>query len=297
MDQRVYWLWLQGALGPGSSIPMAVHQNFPGGIPAFCQAGPPAWRTVSGLTWKHVQALSRFTLKDAYIRLLTAERKGWQVLTPACPAYPEALKNIVDPPAVLYVKGCWPDFSAAPAIGVVGARRALRYSREAARRISRDLAQGGAVVVSGIADGIDSSALSEALQAGGRVVSVLPVSLDSAYPMETAWLRRKILQQGGALVTEFFSEEKPHIGAFRLRNRIITGLSYGVVLIQAGSRSGTMMYASRAAEQGREVYVVPGPPNAPEYSGSAQLLEEGAMPVQSGEEVLNDCPPYCWSGR
>lgn len=296
MDDRIYWLWLQEALGPGSRIPMAVHREFPGGVQSFYRAGPTAWKRQKGVTGQSLQALSQVSLKDAYIKLAAAVRKGWQVLTPDTPAYPEALKNIYDPPAVLYVKGVWPDFSAAPAIGVVGARRAIRYSREAARRISRDLAQGGAILVSGIADGIDGSALPEALGAGGRVVSVLPVSLDSSYPMETAWLRRKILQQGGALVTEFLSQERPAANAFRLRNRLITGLCYGVVLIQAGERSGTVMYASRAAEQNREVYVVPGPP-VPEFAGSVRLMEEGAAPVLSGEEVLRDCPAYYWGGR
>ena len=294
MDSRVVWLWLQEAFGPGSPLPCQIAEAFPGGAVGFCRAGPSGWRKMPGLTGRHLQALPAFTPEDAQNRLAQALRLGWQVVTPSCPNYPEALRNLYNPPAALYGLGHWPDFSAAPAVGLVGARKALSHSREAARRIGGELAKGGALVVSGAAGGVDCAALSGALEARGQTVSVLPVSLDSPYPMETAWLRRKILNQGGALVTEYFHAPKPVPGAFRQRNRLITGLSFGVVLVQAGIRSGTMLYAGCAAAQDREGYVYPGPPEAPEYSGSRLLLEEGAAPIESGANVLQDCPPYYW---
>ncbi len=295
MDRRAVWLWLQEAFGPGSALPGQIAERFPGGAEGFCGAGPAGWRKMPGVTGRHFRALSAFTPEDAQNRLVQALRFGWQVVTPACPGYPEALRNLYDPPAALYAQGPWPDFSAAPVVGVVGARHAVRHSREAARRIAGELARGGALVVSGTAEGVDCAALSGALEARGRVASVLPVSLDSPYPLETAWLRRKVLKQGGALITEYFHGQKPGPLAFRQRNRLITGLCFGVALVQAGSRSGTMIYAGCAAAQGREVYVYPGPPNAPEYGGSRLLLEEGASPVRSGKEILADCPAYCWA--
>ncbi len=293
-ENPIYWVWLQGALGMGSQLPMLLHDTYPGGLEGFYRSGPAGWQGLAGISPWQLRALSAFTLKDARSRLLAAAQRGWRVLTPGCDAYPLSLRHIFNPPAVLYVQGHWPQFSSAPAVGLVGAREATRYSQKAAGQIARELAAGGAIVVSGSAAGVDCCALSGALGAGGQVVSVLPVDLGSPYMRETAWLRREIVQRGGALVTEAFCCQKPSRASFHLRNRLITGLCFGVVLVQARLHSGTMIYASSAADQGREVFVCPGPPQDPDFHGSALLLSEGAIPVYSGKEVLSHCPPYYW---
>ncbi|WP_322172982.1 DNA-processing protein DprA [Acutalibacter caecimuris] len=292
---HIYWIWCQEAFGPGSPLPLYIHENFPGGVPGFAQAGPVAWRSLPYLSPRHVQALRRFTLSQAQSRLQQALSFGWQVLVPESPGYPPALRHTANPPAVLYVQGCWPAFSA-PAVAVAGARKPLPASQKAACKISYQLAAGGATLVSGSAAGVDACALAAALRAGGQVVSVLPVDLHSPYPTATRPLRRRIISRGGALVTEHFSQRAPVPGAFHWRNRIVTGLSQAVVLVQADIHSGTMIYATCAADQGRDVYVYPGPAGSPAFAGSRLLLEDGARPAETGLAVLRDLPAYCRGG-
>ena len=144
--------------------------------------------------------------------------------------------------------------------------------------------------------GVDRCVITGALSAMGQVVSVLPVDLSSTYLTDNADLRRRIVEQGGALVSEYFSQRSPSRGAFHCRNRIISGLCFGVALIQAKVKSGTMIYARHAAQQGREVYVYPGPPISSAFAGSRQLIDDGAKPVIDGEDILSDCPEFYWGG-
>lgn len=274
--------------------PARIFEEFPGGVEGFYQAGPVCWNTLDYVSERHAAALLEFSLSKARYRLEYAANMGWEVLTPECEKYPEALRNISDPPAVLYVKGAMPDFTRAPAAGVAGARKATPESQKAATRIGYELAAGGAIVVSGGAVGVDRCAINGALSAMGQVVSVLPVDLSSPYVAENAALRRRIVEQGGALVSEYFSQREPARGSFQARNRIISGMCFGMVLVQVRQKSGSMIYANHAAKQGREVYVYPGPPGDPAFAGGQRLIEEGAIPVAGGEEVLADCPAYCW---
>lgn len=290
VDSRVYWLWLQGCLGPGSSVPLQVLEQFPGGAEGLFQGGPKAWASLPELRGKDFQALGSFSLAEAQERLSKALDAGWQVITLEDAAYPRALANIYNPPPVLYVQGRLPDFSTLPAVAVAGSRRPLSQSVAAARHFGIQLAESGMIVVGGVAPGIDARVMESAIETSDKVVCVLPVDLDSSYPVDTQELRQRILRRGGALVTEHFSWPKPVHGSFHLRNRLITGLSFGVVLIQAAMRSGTIMYANLASEQGRDVFVYPGPAGAAEYQGSQALLDEGAFQVWNAQDVLVQCP-------
>ena len=228
------------------------------------------------------------SLEAARARLEYTAQLGWEALTPECEKYPGELRNISDPPAVLYTKGGLPGPEDGPLVALAGARKALEESVEAAKSISYQLTSSGAVVVTGEAPGIDSAALSGTLSALGKAVCVLPVDLESPYMAKTGRLRQRVLETGGALVTEYFSQRSPAQGGFHLRNRLITGLCQRVVLVQAAEKSGTRIYARHAAKQGRRLFVYPGPPGAPEFAGSRKLIAEGAVPVRSGGEVLEE---------
>lgn len=281
-----FWIWAQQAFGPGSGTPWHIYRSFPGGLEGFYRAGPRCWNSMDYVSEVQSESLAVCTLEEAMARLDYAMRLGWQVVTPECEQYPGELRNISDPPAVLYIKGAEPAELTGPRVAVAGARKALDVSIDAARSIGYQLATSGGVLVTGEAVGVDSGAMEGAVSAGGRVICVLPVDLGSPYMAKTSRLRRRVLELGGMLMTEHFSQRGPAQGGFQLRNRIITGLCRKVVLVQAAEKSGTMIYARHAAGQGRKLYVFPGPPEAEEFAGSRRLLGEGAIPVTSGSEVL-----------
>ncbi len=295
IDRRAYWIWMQQAFEAGSKKPARLDARYPGGVREFCEGGPRLWNTLRGLTDKETAALRDFSLSQAEARLEYAGKMGWQVLTPDCEKYPLLLKNIPAPPAVLYIKGDMPPVDDLVSVSVVGSRHAGPEIGEVARRFGYQLAAGGACVVSGGAVGVDSAALVGAMAVpGSRFISVLPVSLDSNYLARNAKLRRMVCERGGALLSEHFSRLNPERGDFPVRNRLITGLSRGVVLVQAAEKSGTMLYASHALDQNRDVFVYPGPETSEQFSGSRRLLADGARAVTCGEDVLAEyggCPP------
>ena len=288
MDNRAYWIWMQQAFGAGSPLPWRIHRSVPGGVEAFYQGGPRLWNSLGGIREQEAAALFSFSLEEAQAQLEHALKVGWEVLTPACEEYPQALTHIYDPPAVLYGKGKLPDMDSRPALAVVGARKATPETQEKAREFGYQLALGGAVVVTGGAVGVDAAVALGAIGGGGPVVSVLPVALNSPYLSKNHFLRQSILEKGGALLTEYFAQQTPGFGTFQVRNRLITGLACGVLLLQAARKSGTVMYASYAKDQNRDVFVWPGPQGDPAFAGGWDLLEDGAKAVERGEEILEE---------
>ena len=296
MDNRAYWIWMQQAFGAGSPLPWRIHRSVPGGVEAFYQGGPRLWNSLGGIREQEAAALFSFSLEEAQAQLEHALKVGWEVLTPACGEYPQALTHIYDPPAVLYGKGKLPDMDSRPALAVVGARKATPETQEKAREFGYQLALGGAVVVTGGAVGVDAAVALGAMSGGGPVVSVLPVALNSPYLSKNHFLRQSILEKGGALLTEYFAQQTPGFGTFQVRNRLITGLACGVLLLQAARKSGTVMYASYAKDQNRDVFVWPGPQGDPAFAGGWDLLEDGAKAVERGEEILEEFQ-YRFAGR
>lgn len=296
MDNRAYWIWMQQAFGAGSPLPWRIHRSVPGGVEAFYQGGPRLWNSLGGIREQEAAALFSFSLEEAQAQLEHALKVGWEVLTPACGEYPQALTHIYDPPAVLYGKGKLPDMDSRPALAVVGARKATPETQEKAREFGYQLALGGAVVVTGGAVGVDAAVALGAMSGGGPVVSVLPVALNSPYLSKNHFLRQSILEKGGALLTEYFAQQTPGFGTFQVRNRLITGLACGVLLLQAARKSGTVMYASYAKNQNRDVFVWPGPQGDPAFAGGWDLLEDGAKAVERGEEILEEFQ-YRFAGR
>jgi DNA processing protein len=230
-----------------------------------------------------VEARNKLDL-DAEIEKLA--RAQIQVLTWDDAVYPPNLRQIFNAPPVLYVRGCletrdeW-------AVAVVGTRRASVYGKEAARLISTGLARAGVTVVSGLARGIDTLAHRSCLEAGGRTVAVLGSGLDIVYPQENARLAAEIVERG-ALVSEYALGTRPEARNFPPRNRIISGLTLGTVVVEAGRSSGALITADFAAEQGREVFAVPGSIFARGSQGTNNLLQQGAKVVCNISDVLEE---------
>ena len=204
-------------------------------------------------------------------------------------AYPASLRAIADPPPLLYVKGELRD-NDSKAIAIVGSRSASDYGRRIARDLARGLASFGFTVVSGMARGIDGMAHESALQAGGRTLAVLGSGVDHAYPPEHEMLYRRI-SENGAVISELPMGARPIAFNFPARNRLISGLSLGVVIVEATEKSGSLITASLAAEQGREVFAVPGEAGASRSRGSHRLIRQGAKLVETVEDIIEEIAP------
>src|SRR5437762_9206972 len=203
-------------------------------------------------------------------------------------AYPANLREIQTPPGRLYVRGTLTEDDAL-AVAIVGARAATPYGVAVAERLAADLAARGVTVVSGLARGIDSAAHRGALRVGGRTIAVLGSGADVIYPPENRRLAARI-EEGGAVVSQFAPGTPPLAHHFPLRNRVIAGLSLGVVVVEAAERSGALITARLAAEFGREVMAVPGPVTSPASRGAHALIRDGAALVESGEDVIAELP-------
>ena len=202
------------------------------------------------------------------------------------PEYPARLMHIYDPPPTLYVKGQLPPADS-PAVAVVGSRKPTAYGLKVAEALARDLASRGVAVVSGMARGIDSAAHRGALAAGGPTVAVLGSGIDVVYPSENRALYDRIAQSG-AVVSEFPTGTKPESGNFPARNRVISGISQGVVVVEAAEKSGSLITVDCAVDQGREVFAVPGPVNVPTSRGPHRLIKQGACLVESAADILEE---------
>lgn len=215
-----------------------------------------------------------------------AEAFGAHIVTPASPGYPSLLREIHDPPAVLYV---WGELEERDrhAIGVVGTRKPTLYGAGCAKKLSYQMAHSGLTVVSGLARGIDTAAHQGALAAKGRTLAVIGSGLMELYPPENRELAEKIATSG-AVVSEFPMTTRADKQTFPMRNRIISGLSTGLLVIEAGARSGALISANQAMEQGRTVYAVPGRIDQAHSLGSNRLIQQGAKLVLSVEDILDD---------
>ena len=222
--------------------------------------------------------------RDPEAELRNLERLGAHMITLRSPEYPPLLAAIYAPPPVLFVRGglgpC-----AEGGVAVVGSRRMSHYGRRLAGELGHDLAQGGVSLVSGLARGVDAAAHQGSLEAGGHTVGVLGCGLDVAYPREHRGLIEKMAAQG-AVISEFPLGTQPAPAHFPVRNRVISGLARAVVVVEAGLKSGSLITARHALEQGRDVWAVPGPVGAPQSAGCNQLIKEGARLLSSSHDLL-----------
>lgn len=211
---------------------------------------------------------------------------GIELLTLDDPRYPAALRQIHDPPFLLYMKGTLLPADEA-AVGVVGSRRMTHYGREQARKFSFQLARAGFTIISGLARGIDTAAHEAALAAGGRTIAVLGSGIGNVYPPENQALADRISEQG-AVLSEFPVLYVPDKQSFPLRNRIVAGMSSGLLVVEAPARSGSLITANQALEQGRTVFAIPGPIDRPSSEGCHRLIQQGATLVCTADDVIDE---------
>ncbi len=241
---------------------------------------------VPGIGVKGAAGIKALSLQDAEVEYEKAAGRGIEIVCLGESGYPESLACIPQPPAVLYIWGCRQTL-AEPMVGIVGCRRPTSYGIRTAGVMSRGLVRAGFVVVSGLARGIDSEAHRAALAAGGRTVAALAAGFDHIYPPENKQLLRKMVD-GGVAVSEFPLRMKPLKQNFPFRNRIISGLSRGVVVVQGQRGSGALITANFALEQGREVFAVPGEVGIKESEGPHTLIRQGARLVRDVTDILKD---------
>lgn len=261
-----------------------------GSAGSVLDAGTMALRRVDGVGPKLAEAIvSAREALDVDAELAACDRAGVHVVSMDSDAYPEPLSRIPDPPPLLYVKGTIEPRDAL-AIGIVGARRCSPYGLRIAERLASGLARVGITVVSGLARGIDAAAHRGALKAGGRTLAVVANGLSTIYPPEHAEMADAI-SQAGAVLTEFPMAQKPLAGLFPQRNRVISGLSLGVVVVEAAPRSGSLATARHALEQNREVFAVPGPVDSLNSRGCHALIRDGARLVETVDDILEELGP------
>ncbi len=262
-----------------------------GDLERIWRAAPEALLRVRGIGPVLAQRLTEGIRNEAALaqELSRASRAGVRIVTPADPEYPEPLRTIPDPPLALYIRGSLVAADA-QAVAVVGSRYASPYGLQAAEQISETLAQRGVTVVSGLARGIDAAAHRGALAAGGRTLAVLGSGFGYLYPAEHEPLAAQVAEHG-AVLSEYPMEMRPLPHNFPRRNRIISGLSLGVVVVEAAARSGALITADCALEQGREVFALPGPVTASTSHGTHRLIQQGAKLVTSVEDILEELGP------
>lgn len=282
-EEKKYWVAFNRIRGIGA-VRTKKLLNFFGEL-SEAWVAPPSALEQAGLG-KHlvtslIEERERMDLEREIERI---EKAGIEVLLLNDEAYPQLLKNIEQPPPVLYVRGKINQVDQL-AVALVGTRQKTSYGRQVSRDLACFLAQNGITVVSGMARGIDSIAHEAALDAGGRTLAVLGSGVDVIYPPEHRSLAKRIIENG-ALISDYYPGTQPEARNFPPRNRIISGLSVAVVVIEAGEKSGALITAEFAALQGREVFAVPGPIYAPRSKGTNRLIRDGALPLNDFAELL-----------
>ena len=290
----IHWIWLSTRSGMGDRTRCALLQHFSDAEEIF-YASPDAYGEINQLKEEAVASLLDKDLTGAAKILEQCSKKGIHILCWPDAAYPGKLRNIADPPVVLYYKGSLPDFDSLPTIGVVGTRQASAYGLTTAKRMGYQIATCGGVVISGLASGIDGTAMRGALTAGTPVVGVLGSGVDVIYPASNRPLFADV-ERNGCLLSEFPPETPPYKQNFPRRNRIISGLSCGVLVVEAPEKSGALITARDAADQGRDVFVVPGNIDVVSCIGSNALLRDGAIAVSSGWDVVSEYS-HLYSGK
>ncbi|HIZ16049.1 MAG TPA: DNA-processing protein DprA [Firmicutes bacterium] len=286
MDNKIYYIWMQKVLGVASRKAREVLDYF-GSAEKFAKSGEKE-RRLSGLfNQREIVRIGNTPIEYAEDVINKCEKTNQQIITCDDVRYPVRLTRLIDAPLVIYVLGTLPTIDDEVAVAVVGTRSATPYGHKTAFRLSYRLAECGALIVSGGAVGIDSEAHRGALQAGGRTIAVLGCGIDYPYLSANAELR-KMISEHGALVSEYPPGTPPSKTSFPIRNRLISGLALGTVVVEASIKSGSLITADHALNQGKDVFAVPGNIMSAAYAGSNRLLRDGAKPVFSAADILSE---------
>ena len=284
ISELKYWMWFTMAFGPANPRKWNA-------LPYYGTAKQ-AYEKISGGDLSHVseqdlKGVKAATMEKAEKMIEYCNSHNINMYSYDDPDYPERLRQIYNPPSLLFASGSLKGLNDAVVIAAVGTRRPSRYTVEVTERICRDLAQAGVVIASGIAVGLDSVCLRSAMHARGKVISVLPCGLNCNYPKENADAK-KVIARMGAVLSEYFPEDRPSSAYFRARNRVLSGIALGAFITQAGIGSGALSTASFAAAQGKDIFCIP--PHElfnDEYAGVVGLLRDGATPVFDARDILN----------
>lgn len=279
-----YWIWMAELPDLTNQVRLALLRHF--GTPEnafYADAGEIL--LTEGITKKQAEALEDKSLAAAEKILSDCRRLGLRILTFQDAEYPNRLRNIYDPPFLLYVRGHLPPVDEEPVITVVGTRKCTPYGETCGEKLGYGLAKGGAIVVSGLARGVDAAATRGALRAGGVPIGVVGGGVDVIYPPEHRYLYEDVAA-AGAVVSEYPPGTEPDKSHFPVRNRIMAGLAVGTVVVEAPLRSGALITANTALEQGRDLFAVPGPIDAPASAGCNRILRDGGIIVTDPQDVL-----------
>ena len=281
-----YWVWLSELKGLRNQTRLALLRRF-GDPESIFYADADELLLTDGVERSQLKLLENHDLAPADRILADCQRLDIRLLTLSDAAYPGRLKNIYDPPALLYCKGRLPLLDDFLCVAVVGTRDCTPYGVACAEKLGFGLASGGAAVVSGLAKGIDAAAIRGALRAGGVTVGVVGNGLDVYYPHESRYLYEDVAS-AGILLSEYPPGTEPASGHFPVRNRIISGLSLAALVVEAPEKSGALITAATALEQGRDVFAVPGPIDAPASVGCNCLIRDGAGLVSDASDILRE---------
>ena len=281
MSLLEHWVWLGMAFGSADARTDEIIHSGEDIAQIFSQDFPVKF------TSKETARLHSIKLDDAKRIVENMEKSGITILTPDDERYPNRLRNIFAQPVVLYVDGELGDIDNELAIAMVGTRECSNYGYTVANKIGTELASAGAVIISGLAKGIDTVCHTAAVKCGRRTIAVLGCGVDATYPLQNKTLR-ELIAKNGAVISEFAPGTPPAGRNFPVRNHIISGLSMGVVVVEAGEYSGSLITANVALEQGKDVFAVPNDIFNTEAQGTFKLLRQGAIPVSCGMDILEE---------
>ena len=284
-----YFIWLQGALGAGNIRAVKALKYF-GNAENIYKASPSERKAAGIFSPKDLSRLSAAKIDTAKTIIDDCRKYGIDIIPLGDKKYPYCLSVIDNPPIVLYVKGEMLDFDNTPAICIVGPRKVSDYGKKAAYSLAYRLSKSGMTVVSGGAVGSDYYAHLGALKSGGKTALVMPCGIESGYLSQNVSLR-KCVSENGCIISELPPKAGLTKFSFHIRNRIMSALSLGTVVVEAGEKSGALITANHALNQGRDVFVIPGSPTEKQYVGSNALLRDGARPLLDLSDIFNEYIP------
>ncbi len=286
MNDLLYWIWLSTRCGYDTPLFSKLNAHFDS-VEDTYNSTQSQLEEIGGLTQKQIDLLLNKETENAYLILNKCKRMNFGILPYNDELYPSRLRTIKNPPVVLYYSGKLPIIDNEVCIATVGTRTPTPYGCRCAYEISYDLATSGAVVVSGMAFGIDSICHRAALDAGGKTIAVLGCGLDIIYPKENTDLYKNLIAQG-TVISEFAPGTKPSSYSFPQRNRIISGMSLGTLLVESKLKSGAMITAKKTIEQGRDLFAVPGRVGEYNSMGPNSLIQNGAKSVNEAKDILKE---------
>ncbi len=284
-EQLLYWIWLARACGVASKNFVRLIERFETPFDIY-SLGEEQIEYIEGIGEQLKAKLSDKNLEPSYSVLKFCKKNRVDIITYGDKRYPSTLRRLEDPPAVLFCRGKFPDFNTRLCIAVVGTRKMSEYGKQAAYKIAYEMAAANAVVVSGMALGIDGVASGGAIAAGGETVAVLGSGIDVVYPKQHSDLYDKIVKSG-AVITEFMPSTSPEKYNFPVRNRIISGLCQGTLVVEGDRKSGALITAKSAITQGREVFALPGQIYESNSEGPNELIRNGAYVALGADDIIN----------